>query len=82
MMVGQRRHLVALPNTSSREHFSRSVICWSRPRVALCSHRSIRKMVDGGSPIFLENWANVISPRCCRRNLANFLSSADGTGLR
>jgi hypothetical protein len=65
------------PNTSSHEHFSFVKTPCSRPSVMDCWHCSSLKMVEGGSPTFFENWANVMSPRCSRRNFASFLSKGD-----
>ena len=73
-------HFLALPNTSSRLHFNRSMICWSRPRVMLCSQFSRRNRVDRGRPVSLDHWANVISPRRFFRNTASFLSREEGDG--
>jgi hypothetical protein len=55
-------HFLALPNTSSRLHFNRSKICWSRPNVILCSQFSSLNSMDGENPVFFEKATNDISP--------------------
>lgn len=63
-------------------HFSRRMICWRPRRVMLCAPCSRRCRVEGGRPSFLENWAQVISPRRARRNHPSWVSSFAGTKRR
>ncbi len=70
-------HFLA-PKTSSSEHLNRSKICWSLPRVMDCSQFSSLNSIEGENPVFFENAAKDISPRCFLRKAASFLSSGDG----
>ena len=63
------------PNTSSKEHLSRSRIWLRQDSVALCSPFSKRYNVDLERPNFLAKASKVTSPRFSRRNFANCLSS-------
>ena len=62
------------PKTSCQVTFNRSMTCSRRPKVIDCCPFSNRWSVDGGNPVFLENWAKVNSPRAFLRKTASFLS--------